>query len=405
MNAYLVDGVRTPIGSFGGTLSPIRTDDLAAHALSSLMERHPNLDPMAIGDVLMGCANQAGEDNRNVARMASLLAGLPQEVPAETINRLCASGLAASVHAARMLHMEDAQVVVAGGVEHMTRGPWVLSKASKPFGRDMELHDTSFGWRFINPRLDALYGSEGMGQTAENLVDLHNISREDQDAFAFRSQMKAAAAQREGRLAEEIVPVSIPRRKQDPVEFLDDEFIKPGTTEEVLAKLRPAFRKEGGSVTAGNASGLNDGAAALMLANEEGLKSQGLTPLAQLKASAVVGVPPRIMGIGPVEASNRALAKAGLTFDDLDVIELNEAFAAQSLACIRSWNLADDDPRINPNGGAIAIGHPLGMTGARILLAAARELERKGGRYGLVTLCIGVGQGYAAVIENSNRKA
>ena len=405
MNAYLVDGVRTPIGSFGGTLSPIRTDDLAAHALSSLMERHPNLDPMAIGDVLMGCANQAGEDNRNVARMASLLAGLPQEVPAETINRLCASGLAASVHAARMLHMEDAQVVVAGGVEHMTRGPWVLSKASKPFGRDMELHDTSFGWRFINPRLDALYGTEGMGQTAENLVDLHNISREDQDAFAFRSQMKAAAAQREGRLAEEIVPVSIPRRKQDPVEFLDDEFIKPGTTEEVLAKLRPAFRKEGGSVTAGNASGLNDGAAALMLANEEGLKSQGLSPLAQLKASAVVGVPPRIMGIGPVEASNRALAKAGLTFDDLDVIELNEAFAAQSLACIRSWNLADDDPRINPNGGAIAIGHPLGMTGARILLSAARELERKGGRYGLVTLCIGVGQGYAAVIENSNRQA
>ena len=405
MNAYLVDGVRTPIGSFGGTLSPIRTDDLAAHALSSLMERHPNLDPMAIGDVLMGCANQAGEDNRNVARMASLLAGLPQEVPAETINRLCASGLAASVHAARMLHMEDAQVVVAGGVEHMTRGPWVLSKASKPFGRDMELHDTSFGWRFINPRLDALYGTEGMGQTAENLVDLHNISREDQDAFAFRSQMKAAAAQREGRLGEEIVPVSIPRRKQDPVEFSDDEFIKPGTTKEVLAKLRPAFRKEGGSVTAGNASGLNDGAAALLLANEEGLKSQGLTPLAQLKASAVVGVPPRIMGIGPVEASNRALAKAGLTFDDLDVIELNEAFAAQSLACIRSWNLADDDPRINPNGGAIAIGHPLGMTGARILLAAARELERKGGRYGLVTLCIGVGQGYAAVIENSNRQA
>ena len=309
MNAYLVDGVRTPIGSFGGTLSPIRTDDLAAHALSSLMERHPNLDPMAIGDVLMGCANQAGEDNRNVARMASLLAGLPQEVPAETINRLCASGLAASVHAARMLHMEDAQVVVAGGVEHMTRGPWVLSKASKPFGRDMELHDTSFGWRFINPRLDALYGTEGMGQTAENLVDLHNISREDQDAFAFRSQMKAAAAQREGRLAKEIVPVSIPRRKQDPVEFLDDEFIKPGTTKGGPRQTSSCLSQRGRSVTAGNASGLNDGAAALLLANEEGLKSQGLTPLAQLKASAVVGVPPRIMGIGPVEASNRALAK------------------------------------------------------------------------------------------------
>ncbi len=405
MNAYLVDGVRTPIGSFGGALAPVRTDDLAAHALSSLMKRHPELDPQSVGDVLMGCANQAGEDNRNVARMASLLAGLPQEVPAETINRLCASGLAASVHAARMLHVGDANVVVAGGVEHMTRGPWVLSKASKPFGRDMELHDTSFGWRFINPRLDALYGTEGMGQTAENLVDLHGISREDQDAFACRSQVKAAAAQAEGRLAEEIVPVEIPRRKQDPLHFEKDEFIKPGTTPEILAKLRPAFRKEGGSVTAGNASGLNDGAAALLLANEDGLKSQGLEPLAEIVSSAVVGVPPRIMGIGPVEASRRALAKAGLGWDDLDVIELNEAFAAQSLACIRSWNLADDDARINPNGGAIALGHPLGMTGARILLAAARQLKRTGGSYGLVTLCIGVGQGYAVVIRNAASKA
>ena len=405
MNAYLVDGVRTPIGSFGGTLAPVRTDDLAAHALSSLMKRHPELDPQSVGDVLMGCANQAGEDNRNVARMASLLAGLPQEVPAETINRLCASGLAASVHAARMLHFGDANVVVAGGVEHMTRGPWVLSKASKPFGRDMELHDTSFGWRFINPRLDALYGTEGMGQTAENLVDVHGISREDQDAFACRSQVKAAAAQAEGRLAEEIVPVEIPRRKQDPLCFDADEFIKPGTTPEILAKLRPAFRKEGGSVTAGNASGLNDGAAALLLANEDGLKSQGLEPLAEIVSSAVVGVPPRIMGIGPVEASRRALAKAGLGWDDLDVIELNEAFAAQSLACIRSWNLADDDARINPNGGAIALGHPLGMTGARILLAAARQLKRTGGTYGLVTLCIGVGQGYAVVIRNATSKA
>ena len=403
MNAYLVDGVRTPIGSFGGTLSPIRTDDLAAHALSSLMNRHPQLDAMAVGDVLMGCANQAGEDNRNVARMASLLAGLPQEVPAETVNRLCASGLAASVHAARMLHMEDANVVLAGGVEHMTRGPWVLSKASKPFGRDMELHDTSFGWRFINPRLDALYGTEGMGQTAENLVELHQISREDQDAFAYRSQMKAAAAQREGRLSEEIVGLSIPRRKQDPVLFVQDEFVKPNTTQEVLSNLRPAFRKEGGSVTAGNASGLNDGAAALLLANELGMKEQGLEPLAQIRASAVVGVPPRIMGIGPVEASNRALKKIGIGFDDLDVIELNEAFSAQSLACIRSWNLADDDERINPNGGAIALGHPLGMSGARILLAAARQLKRTRGRFGLVTLCIGVGQGYAAVIENTQR--
>lgn len=401
MNAYLVDGVRTPIGSFGGSLASVRTDDLAAHVLQSLLARQPQLDPRSVGDVLLGCANQAGEDNRNVARMASLLAGLPPEVPAETINRLCASGLAAAVHAARMVHLADADVVVAGGVEHMTRGPWVLSKASQPFGRDMELHDTSFGWRFINPRLDALYGTEGMGQTAENLVDLHGISREDQDAFAHRSQLKAAAAQSEGRLSEEIVAVDIPRRKQDALRFEADEFIKPETTSEVLAKLRPAFRKEGGSVTAGNSSGLNDGAAALLLANESGLRNQGLEPLAEIVSSAVVGVPPRIMGIGPVEASNRALAKAGLSWDDLDVVELNEAFAAQSLACIRSWNLDDDDPRINPNGGAIALGHPLGMTGARILLAAARQLQRSGGRYGLVTLCIGVGQGYAVVIRNA----
>ena len=402
MNAFLVDGVRTPIGNFGGTLAPVRTDDLAAHALAELMRRNPSLDPSSIGDVLMGCANQAGEDNRNVARMASLLAGIPQEVPGETVNRLCASGLAAATHAARMLHVGDASVVVAGGVEHMTRGPWVMSKTSKAFGRDMTLHDTSFGWRFINPKLQEVYGTEGMGQTAENLVELHAISREDQDAFAHASQMKAAAAQNEGRLAEEIVPVSIPRRKQDALVFAQDEFIKPGTTLEVLSKLRPAFRKEGGSVTAGNASGLNDGAAALLLANEEGLQAHGLEPLAQIVSSAVVGVPPRIMGIGPVEASNRALAKAGLGWDDLDVIELNEAFAAQSLACIRSWGLKDDDARINPNGGAIALGHPLGMTGARILLAAARQLKRTGGKHALVTLCIGVGQGYAAVIRNAS---
>lgn len=402
MNAFLVDGVRTPIGNFGGTLAPVRTDDLAALVLAELMRRNPSLDPSVIGDVLVGCANQAGEDNRNVARMASLLAGIPQEVPGETVNRLCASGLAAATHAARMLHVGDASVVVAGGVEHMTRGPWVMSKTSKAFGRDMTLHDTSFGWRFINPKLQEVYGAEGMGQTAENLVDLHGISREDQDAFACASQMKAAVAQNEGRLAEEIVPVSIPRSKQDPLVFAQDEFIRPGTTLEVLSKLRPAFRKEGGSVTAGNASGLNDGAAALLLANEKGLQAQGLEPLAQVVSSAVVGVPPRIMGIGPVEASNRALSKAGLGWDDLDVIELNEAFAAQSLACIRSWGLEDNDVRINPNGGAIALGHPLGMTGARILLAAARQLRRTGGKHALVTLCIGVGQGYAVVIRNAS---
>ena len=402
MNAYLVDGVRTPIGSFGGTLAPVRADDLAAHVLAELLRRSPSLAPEAIGDVLLGCANQAGEDNRNVARMASLLAGYPETVPGETINRLCASGLAAAVHGSRMLHQEDAQVVVAGGVEHMTRGPWVMGKTSKAFGRDMSLHDTSFGWRFINPRLDALYGTEGMGQTAENLVDLHNISREDQDAFAARSQQKAAAAMKEGRLAEEIVAVDIPRKKQDPLRFEHDEFVKPTTTPEVLAKLRPAFRKEGGTVTAGNASGLNDGAAALLMANEQGMGQHGLEPIARMISSAVVGVPPRIMGIGPVEASKKALAKAGLGWDDLDVIELNEAFAAQSLACIRSWGLPDDDPRINPNGGAIALGHPLGMTGARILLSAARQLRRTGGKHALVTLCIGVGQGYAAVIQNTS---
>ena len=282
MNAYLVDGVRTPIGSFGGTLAPVRADDMAAHVLAELLRRSPSLAPEAIGDVLMGCANQAGEDNRNVARMASLLAGYPETVPGETINRLCASGLAAAVHASRMLHLGDAEVLVAGGVEHMTRGPWVMGKTSKAFGRDMSLHDTSFGWRFINPRLAALYGTEGMGQTAENLVDLHNISREDQDAFAARSQQKAAAAMKEGRLAEEIVAVDIPRRKQDPLRFEHDEFVKPTTTPEVLAKLRPAFRKEGGTVTAGNASGLNDGAAALLMANEQGMGQHGLEPMARM---------------------------------------------------------------------------------------------------------------------------
>ena len=402
MNAFIIDGVRTPIGNFGGTLSPVRTDDLAAHVLRGLLARHPGLDPSAIGDVLMGCANQAGEDNRNVARMALLLAGLPHTVPGETVNRLCASGMAATVHAARALHMGDADIMVSGGVEHMTRGPWVISKVSKPFGRDAEMHDSSFGWRFINPKLDALYGTDGMGTTAENLVDLHSISREDQDRFAAWSHAKATQAREQGHFEEEILPVSIPRRKQDDLLFAEDEFIKPASTPEVLAKLRPAFRKEGGSVTAGNSSGLNDGACALLLANQAGLDAHGLEPLAEIVTSAVIGVEPRIMGIGPVEASRRALEKAGLTLDDMDHIELNEAFAAQSLACTRSLGLADDDPRINPQGGAIALGHPLGMTGARILLTAARQLARNGGRHALVTLCIGVGQGYATVLRNPN---
>ena len=401
MNAFLVDGVRTPVGNFGGSLASVRTDDLAALTISELLKRNPGLDPAVVGDVILGCANQAGEDNRNIARMASLLAGLPDSVPGETVNRLCASGLAAAVNGSRMLALGDADVVVAGGVENMTRGPWVMSKASKAFGRDSSLFDTSFGWRFVNPKLEAIYGVDGMGVTAENLVDKYNISREDQDAFAFRSHMKATAARDSGLLAQEILPVSIPQRKQDDVIFSHDEFIKSDTTLARLAKLRPAFRKEGGSVTAGNSSGLNDGSAALLLANESGLLASNLKPLAQIISSAVVGVEPRIMGIGPVRASEIALQRAGITFDDLDVIELNEAFSAQALACIRAWNLEDDDSRINPNGGGISIGHPLGVTGSRILLAAARQLERTGGKYGLVTLCVGVGQGYAVVIKNT----
>ncbi len=397
--AYLVDGIRTPVGNFGGSLSPVRTDDLAAHPLRALMARHPNLDPAAITDVIMGCANQAGEDNRNVARMALLLAGIPYSVPGETVNRLCASGMSAIVHAARAIRSNEGELFIAGGVEHMTRGPWVISKASTPFGRDSEMHDTSFGWRFINPRLEALYGTEGMGQTAENLVDIHNISREDQDAFAYRSQMKAVAAQQNGRLAREIAPVEIPRRKQEPLLFDTDEFVKANTSMEVLAKLRPAFRKEGGSVTAGNASGLNDGAAAVLVASDTALKTHNLQPVARVLSSAVVGVEPRIMGIGPVEATRLALKRAGLKLEQMDVIELNEAFAAQSLAVTRSLGLDDEDPRINPNGGAIAIGHPLGMSGARISWSAALELQLTGKKYALATMCIGVGQGYAVVLE------
>lgn len=403
MNAFLVDGIRTPIGNFGGTLAPVRTDDLAAHAIRALIQRHPNFDPAHIGDVLLGCANQAGEDNRNVARMAGLLAGLPTSVPGETINRLCASGMAATVHAARALHVQDANVMLTGGVEHMTRGPWVISKASRPFGRDAQMHDSSFGWRFINPKLDALYGTDGMGTTAENLVELHGISRADQDQFAAWSQQKATAARTAGHFAEEISPVHIPRRKQEDLVFDADEFIKPTSTQDILAKLRPAFKKEGGSVTAGNSSGLNDGACALLMANEAGLKQHNWSPLAQVVSSAVVGVEPRIMGIGPVEASKQALKKANLRLEDMDHIELNEAFAAQSLACTRALGLDDLDPRINPQGGAIALGHPLGMTGARILLTAARQLARNGGAYALVSLCIGVGQGYATVIKNVSK--
>lgn len=398
-DAYIIDAIRTPIGNFGGTLSAVRTDDLGAIVMKELVSRNPSLDTEEIEDVLYGCANQAGEDNRNVARMCSLLAGLPYSIGGETVNRLCASGMASTINGARAIKIGDGDLYLTGGLEHMTRAPWVISKASQPFGRDAQMHDSSFGWRFINPKMKELYGVDGMGQTAENLVDIYKISREDQDQFAFWSQMKATEAQNRGRLAEEIVPVVIPQRKKDPIIFEKDEFIKPSTTLEILGKLRPAFRKEGGTVTAGNASGLNDGAGAILLASAEAAARNNLTPKARIVSSAVAGVEPRIMGIGPVKASQKALRRAGLTIDDMDIIELNEAFAAQALACTRELGLADNDPRINPNGGAIAIGHPLGMTGSRILQTAMLELHKQNKKYALVTMCIGVGQGYATIIE------
>jgi acetyl-CoA acyltransferase len=396
--AYIIDGVRTPIGNFGGTLAAVRPDDLAAHTIRELLKRNPGADPAAVADVILGCANQAGEDNRNVARMAALLAGLPHSVPGETVNRLCASGLSAGIAATRAIQSGDGDLFVAGGVENMTRAPFVMSKPSKAFGTDSQMHDSSFGWRFINPEMQAQYGTDAMGETAENLVDQYHISRDDQDKFAHASQQKAAAAQQRGRFAQELAPVPIPQRKGEPVLFAEDEFLKPSTTLDGLAKLRPAFRKTG-TVTAGNASGLNDGAAALLLASEEGIKQHNLTPKARLVSMGVAGVEPRIMGIGPVPATQQALKKAGLTLNDIDIIELNEAFAAQSLACIRALGLADDDPRINPKGGAIALGHPLGMSGARLLNTAALELHEQQKRYALVTMCIGVGQGYAVIIE------
>jgi acetyl-CoA acyltransferase len=397
-DAYLVSGVRTAIGNFAGTLASVRADDLAAHVLKGLLEKNPSLDPAAIEDVLLGCANQAGEDNRNVARMAVLLAGYPLSVPGETINRLCASGLSASAAASRIIKTGEADIIVAGGVENMTRGPWVMSKTSTPYGRDAQLFDSSFGWRFVNPLMKEKFGVEAMGETAENLAVRDTISREDQDQFALWSQQKAKKANESGRFEKEIIPIAIPVRKGDALIFSKDEFAKPNTTLEGLAKLRPAFNKQG-TVTAGNSSGLNDGAAALLFASEDGLKKHQLKPLARILASSAHGVEPGIMGIGPVEAANKAIKLAGLTWKDIDLIELNEAFAAQSLACIRAWNLADDDARINPNGGAIALGHPLGMSGARILLSAALELQIHQKKYALVTMCVGVGQGYAMVIE------
>ena len=402
-DAFIVDGLRTPIGNIGGVLAPVRADDLAAMVIRGVLERHRQLDPAELSDVVMGCANQAGEDNRNVARMALLLAGVPHTVPGETVNRLCASGMSAAVNAARAIWHGDGDVYLAGGVEQMTRAPYVLSKSGQPFGRDAQLFDTSLGWRFVNPVMKERYGVDAMGQTAENVAEQLDISRADQDAFALRSQQKATAARDRGRFVEEILPVEIGGRKGAPPTIVaQDEFIRPDTTLEGLARLRPAFRTDGkGSVTAGNASGLNDGACALLLMSDAGLARHGVRPIARVVASAVVGVEPRAMGLGPVPATRAVMARAGLRLEDMALIELNEAFAAQSLGCLRQLGLADDDPRVNPNGGAIALGHPLGMSGARLLLTAARELQHTGGRYALCTLCIGVGQGMATILERA----
>ena len=400
IDAFIVDGVRTPIGNLGGSLATVRPDDLGAHVIKELIRRHPSLNPEAIVDVILGCANQAGEDNRNVSRMALLLAGLPQTVPGETVNRLCASGLSAVANAARAIRSGEGDLYIAGGVESMTRAPYVLSKSAQPFGRDMQLFDTALGWRFVNPAMKQAHGTDSMGETAENVAARYHISRVDQDAIAQRSQQKALAARNDGRLAEEIVPVLIPQKKGDPLPFQHDEFIRPDSTIEKLGKLKPAFRHDGqGSVTAGNSSGLNDGAAALLIASDVAMKAQGLTPIARVVASAAAGVEPRIMGMGPVPATRLALTRAGLTLEQMDVIELNEAFAAQGLACLRELGVSDDDARVNPNGGAIALGHPLGMSGARLALTAARALQRRKGRYALCTMCIGVGQGYAVILE------
>lgn len=397
-DAYIIGGVRTPIGSFAGALATVRADDLVAHVISELLRRYPSVPGEAIGDVILGCANQAGEDNRNVARMAALLAGLPTSVPGETVNRLCASGLSAVIAAARIIRTGDTDLVIAGGVEHMTRAPYVLSKSATPFARNNELFDTSLGWRFISQRMRERYGVDSMGETAENVAEKYKVSREDQDAFALRSQQKAAAARARGRFAREIVPVTVSVRKGETHIVEHDEFIREDSSATALAKLTPAFRA-GGSVTAGNSSGINDGAAALLVASHQGCAQYGLTPRARIVASAVVGVEPRIMGMGPVDAVRAALKRSTLSLADIHVIELNEAFAAQSLACLRELGIADDDPRVNPNGGAIALGHPLGMSGARLILTAVHELEERGARYALVAMCVGVGQGMAAIIE------
>ena len=395
-DVFICDGIRTPVGRYGGGLAPIRTDDLAAIPIRALVERNPDVDWAELDDVVLGCANQAGEDNRNVARMSGLLAGLPQEVPACTINRLCGSGLNAVGIAAAAIRAGEGDLMIAGGVEGMSRSPFVIGKADSAFGRTQQMYDTTMGWRFINKRLQAQYGTDVMPQTAENLAVERSISREDQDRFAYWSQAKAAAAQGDGRLAGEICPVSVPRRKQDPVVVDRDEHPRD-TSLEKLAQLRPLFPD--GTVTAGNASGINDGAAALLLASEAGAQRHGLQPVARILGMAVAGVPPRIMGIGPVPATRKLLGRLGLALDALDILEINEAFAAQALACTRELGLEDDDPRLNTRGGAIALGHPLGMSGARLALTAVDQLRRGEGNRALCTMCIGVGQGIAVVLE------
>jgi acetyl-CoA acyltransferase len=397
--AFICDAIRTPIGRYAGSLAPVRADDLGAVPIKALMARNPGLDWSALDDVIFGCANQAGEDNRNVARMSSLLAGIPDTVAGTTINRLCGSGMDATGTAARAIKSGEAEIMLAGGVESMTRAPFVQGKSTEAFGRAAEIYDTTIGWRFINPLMKAQYGVDSMPETGENVAQDFQVSRQDQDLFAFRSQQRAKAAQEKGRFEEEIVPVEIKRRKGDPIVFSRDEHPRPETTLEALGKLGTPFRKEGGTVTAGNASGVNDGAAALLVASEAAAGRYGLTPRARVVAMATAGVPPRIMGFGPAPATRKVLEKAGLQLSDIDVIELNEAFASQALAVMRDLGLPDDAEHVNPNGGAIALGHPLGMSGARIVMTAVAELHRRQARYALATMCIGVGQGIAMVLE------
>ena len=397
-DAFICDYVRTPIGRFGGALAAVRTDDLAAVPLKALMDRHQGLDWAALDDVVLGCANQAGEDNRNVARMALLLAGLPKEVPGSTVNRLCGSGMDALLIAARAIKAGEAELMVAGGIESMSRAPFVVPKAESAFSRHAEIHDTTIGWRFINPLLRAQYGVDSMPETGENVAEQFQVTRADQDAFALRSQQRAAAAQARGRLAREITPVTIPQRRGEPVVVEIDEHPRPDTTLDKLAKLPTPFRQRG-SVTAGNASGVNDGAAAILVASEAACVRFGLEPIARIVGGAAAGVPPRIMGIGPAPATKKLCARLGWAIGEIDVIELNEAFASQALATLRQLGLADDAPHVNPNGGAIALGHPLGMSGARISGTAALELKERGARRALATMCIGVGQGIAVALE------